>query len=210
MNKNKFKFLKFLNAYRSVESELQYVQAILGDAHLEFETLYRVWCVENDVDLAELNKKNQRKIDLMFVETESHKIKQGLALIEFKEEKHAGTKSLKDVYKAIAKKLHPDALKADDPRRAEYEEDFKRASAANNEGRWGELFDIVDRHGVYLREYDEAIECLRFDIKRIKIDLEKEKSTYSWLYHEAESDQQRENVIKKFLKQLFLHFLQLC
>ena len=203
MNKNKFKFLKFLNEYRSVESELQYVQAILGDAHLEFETLYRVWCVENDVDLAELNKKNQRKIDLMFVETESHKIKQGLALIEFKEEKHAGTKSLKDVYKAIAKKLHPDALKADDPRRAEYEEDFKRASAANNEGRWGELFDIVDRHGVYLREYDEAIECLRFDIKRIKIDLEKEKSTYSWLYHEAESDQQRENVIKKFLKHLF-------
>ena len=203
MKKSKFKFLKFLNEYRSIESELQYVQAILGDAHLEFEAVYRVWCVENDVDLAELNKKNQRKIDLIFVETESHKIKQGLSLRTFKEEKHAETKSLKDVYKAIAKKLHPDALKMDDPRRAEYEEDFKRASAANSEGRWGELFDLVDRHGVPLKEYKEAIECLRFDIKRIKADLEKEKSTYSWLFHEAETDQERENVIKRFLKHLF-------
>ena len=35
MKKGKFKFLKFLNEYRSIESELQYVQAILGDAHLE-------------------------------------------------------------------------------------------------------------------------------------------------------------------------------
>lgn len=203
MNKNKFKFLKFLNEYRSVESELQYVQAILGDAHLEFEVLYRIWCAENDVDLEELNKKNQRKVDMIFVETESHKIKQGLALREFKEERHAETKSLKDVYKAVAKKLHPDALKVDDPRRTEYEEDFKRASVANDEGRWGELFDIVDRHGVTLKEYKEAIECLKFDIKRIKAELEKEKSTYSWLYHEAETDQQRENVIKRFLGHLF-------
>ena len=203
MNKNRFKFLKFLNEYRSIEYDLQYVQAILGDAHLEFEVLYRVWCVESDVDLEELNKKNQRKVDMIFVETQSHEIKQGLALREFKEEKHTESKNLKDIYKAIAKKLHPDALKMDDPRRAEYEEDFKRASAANNEGRWGELFDIVDRHGVTLKEYKEAIECLKFDIKRIKAELEKEKSTYSWLYHEAESDQQRENVIKRFLKHLF-------
>ena len=203
MKKGKFKFLKFLNEYRSVESELQYVQAILGDAHLEFEVLYKVWCVENNVDLEELNKKNQRKVDMIFVETASHKIKQGLELREFKDEKHTESKSLKDIYKTIAKKLHPDALKMDDPRRAEYEEDFKKASAANDEGKWGEFFDIVDRHGVTLKEYKEAIECLRFDIKRIKADLEKEKNTYSWLYHEAESDQQRENVIKKFLKHLF-------
>jgi hypothetical protein len=203
MKKDKFKFLKFLNEYRSIESELRYVQEILGDAHLEFEVLYRVWCAENDVDLKELSEKNQKKADLIFTERHSNKVKQGLALIAFKEEKHAETKSLKDVYKAIAKKLHPDNLKMDDPRRVEYEEDFKRASAANNEGRWGELFDIVDRHGVYLNEHKEAIECLKFDIKRLKIELEKEKITYSWLYHEAESDLQRENVIKQFLRHLF-------
>lgn len=203
MNKNKFKFLKFLNEYRSIEYDLQYVRAILGDAHLEFEVRYRLWCVENDVDVEELNKKNQRKVDMIFVETQSHEIKQGLALREFKEEKHTESKNLKDIYKAIAKKLHPDALKMDDPRRAEYEEDFKRASVANDEGRWGELFDIVDRHGVTLKEYKEAIECLKFDIKRIKAELEKEKSTYSWLHYEAETDQQRENVIKRFLGHLF-------
>jgi|TARA_R110001583_G_scaffold145154_1_gene297191 uncharacterized small protein (DUF1192 family) len=203
MKKGKFKFLKFLNEYRSIESELHYVQAVLSDAHLEFEVFYKIWCVENDVDLEELNKKNQRKVDMIFVESQSHKIKQDISLRTFKEEKHTESKSLKDVYKAVAKKLHPDALRMDDPRRAEYEEDFKRASVANDEGKWGELFDIVDRHGVSFKEYEEAIECLRFDIKRIKAELEKEKSTYSWLHHEAESDQQRENVIKRFLGHLF-------
>tara|TARA_R110002126_G_scaffold60107_1_gene156810 strand:- start:365 stop:556 length:192 start_codon:yes stop_codon:yes gene_type:complete len=62
MKKGKFKFLKFLNEYRSIESELHYVQAVLSDAHLEFEVFYKIWCVENDVDLEELIKKTKGRL----------------------------------------------------------------------------------------------------------------------------------------------------
>jgi hypothetical protein len=203
VRKDKFKFLKLLNEYRSIDYELQYVKEHLGDVHLEFEVFYRTWCANNGVDLDELNKRNQRKVDMIFLNEKSHDIKQGLMLESFKEDKSDSVKGIKHVYKSVARKLHPDLLDSSDPRFEEYENDFKKASSANEEGRWGELFDIVDKHGISLKSYKEAIECLRFDIKRVKEDLEKEKSTYSWLYSEAESAEQRVGIVKRFLKHLY-------
>lgn len=204
MRKDRFKFLKLLNEYRSVDYELKYVRASLQEAHLEFEVYYRSWCAENGVDLEELNKRNQRKVDMIFMETKAHQIKQGLILSEFKENRVQNKESnLKYAYKSIARKLHPDLLPRDDPRLEEYEEDFKRASRANEEGLWGELFDIVDKYKINLKDYKEAIECLKFDIRRLEEDLKKEKSTYSWLYSEAESEEQRVGVVKRFLRHLF-------
>tara|TARA_B100000287_G_scaffold264164_1_gene248595 strand:- start:3052 stop:3675 length:624 start_codon:yes stop_codon:yes gene_type:complete len=203
MKRGKFKFLKLLNEYRSINYELKYVRDVLEDVHLEFEDFYRTWCAENNVDLEELNQRNQRKVDMIFMENKAHKIKQELMLSSFKEERVEAAPSLKQVYKSIARKLHPDLLDTEDPRLEEYEEGFKKASRAHEEGKWGELFDLVDKHNIKLKEYKEAIECLKFDIKRVKSDLEKEKSTYSWLYYEAESDEQRIGVVKRFLKHLF-------
>ena len=203
MKKDKFKFLKLLNEYRSIEYELKYVRATLEDTHLEFEMYYREWCANNGVDLQKLNERNQRKVDMIFMEGKAHKLKQELMLASFKEEKVSNGSNLKHVYKAIARKLHPDLLSNDDPRLEEYEEDFKKASSANEKGRWGELFDVVEKHGINLKDYKEAIECLKFDIKRLKADLEKEKGTYSWLYSEAESEEQRVGVVKRFLRHLF-------
>ena len=203
MKKDKFKFLKLLNEYRSIEYELKYVKAAVEDAHLEFEIYYKTWCANNGVDLDELNRRNQRKVDLIFMENKSHAIKQGLMLASFKEEKQKTNSNLKQVFKSIARKLHPDLLSRDDPRLEEYEEDFKKASRANEEGLWGELFDVVDRHGINLKSYKDAIECLKFDIKRLQEDLRKEKSTYSWLYTEAESEEQRIGIVKTFLRHLF-------
>ena len=203
MKRGKFKFLKLLNEYRSIDYELKYVRDVLEEAHQEFEIFYRTWCVENDVDLQQLNERNQRKVDMIFMEEKAHKMKQGLMLASFKEEKEESGANLKHIYKSIARKLHPDLLDAEDPRLEEYEADFKRATSAKEEGKWGELFDVVDKHGIKLKEYKEAIECLKFDIKRVEADLEKEKSSYSWHYHEAESDEQRGGVVKRFLRHLF-------
>ncbi len=203
MRRGKFKFLKLLNEYRSMDYELKYVRDVLEEIHLEYELFYIEWCAENDIDLKQLKERNQRKVDMIFMEEKSHEIKQGLMLASFKEEKEDSGADMKHVYKSIARKLHPDLLDANDPRLEEYEADFKKATSAHAEGRWGELFDVVDKHGIKLKEYKDAIECLRFDIKRIKADLEKEKSSYSWHYFEAESDEQREVVVRRFLRHLF-------
>ena len=49
MKRGKFKFLKLLNEYRSINYELKYVRDVLEDVHLEFDVFYRTWCVENNV-----------------------------------------------------------------------------------------------------------------------------------------------------------------
>jgi hypothetical protein len=190
--------MKLLNEFRSLDYELKYVKEILREGHLEFEMYYRKWCEDNGVDLAALNKKNEKKIEASFQKTNSTQIKQ---MVERKEE--ATKKDFKSLYKAIARKLHPDTLKNDDPRKFEYSEAFKKATDAKSNGKWGQLFDVVDKYDIYLGEYDDAIECLKGDIKRVEKEIKQEKASYSWALYEAETEQQKAQVVKNFLRQLF-------
>jgi len=196
--KGRLKFLKLLNEFRSLDYELKYVKEILRDAHLEFEIYHRKWCDDNGVDLVELNKNNQKNVEVSFQKTNSTQIKQ---MVERKTE--ASEKDFKSLYKAIARKLHPDALKNDDPRKFEYSEAFKRATDAKSNGKWGQLFDVVDKYDIFLGEYDDAIECLKLDIKRVEGEIKQEKASYSWAMYEAETEQQKAQVVKNFLRQLF-------
>ena len=72
MKKGKFKFLTLLNKYRSIKSEISYIKEVLDEAHKEFELYYRSWCIDNNVDIGELNKRNQRKIDMIFIKSISN------------------------------------------------------------------------------------------------------------------------------------------
>ena len=196
--KGRLKFMKLLNEFRSLDYELKYVREILREGHLEFELYYRKWCEDNEIDLAALNKKNEKEVKASFQKTNSTQIKQ---MAERKEE--ASKKDFKSLYKAIARKLHPDTLKNDDPRKFEYSEAFKKATDAKSNGKWGQLFDVVDKYDIYLGEYDDAIECLRGDIKRVEKEIKQEKASYSWALYEAETEQQKAQVVKNFLRQLF-------
>ena len=203
MKKGKFKFLTLLNKYRSIKSEISYIKEVLDEAHKEFELYYRSWCIDNNVDIGELNKRNQRKIDMIFINEKSHRLKQELIAKEFSREKKEESKDAKDIFKLIARKLHPDTVSNDDPRKNEFEEDFKKAANANKAGKWGDLFDIVEKYKINLNDYSTAIECLEYDIKRISSEISKEKNSYSWLLFEAETEKEKEIVVKRFLKQMF-------
>lgn len=197
--KPRLQFLKYLNDFRSRNFELQFVREILKDAHLEFETYHRRFCAENNIDLRKLNEKNARKVDMMIINDQTTKLRKAVILAEKKEKTH----DFKKIYKQVAKKLHPDLFKEDDPRKYEFTEAFKKATLAKEEGRWGDLFDIVDKHNIFIGEYDEAIECLKLEIKRVEEEIDKEKSSYSWALHEAKTEAERQNVVKRFLRQLF-------
>ena len=74
------------------------VKEILREAHQEFEVFYRRWCAERDIDLAELNKKNQKKVDAAFQKPQS----KGIIPTDTpkkKQDKH------KDIYKSLAKRF---------------------------------------------------------------------------------------------------------
>src|SRR5210317_931974 len=103
--KERLKFLKLLNEFRSLDYELQYVKEVLGVAHQEFEEYYREWCAENDVDLAELNKANSKKVAVTFQKVDTTELRQ-----KVNQKLEAESRDFKSVYRKLAKKLHPDML----------------------------------------------------------------------------------------------------
>jgi len=197
MRKQKLKFKKLLNEYRSLFYEMQYVVEILKDANPEFEIYYRQYCTTNDIDLDELNKTHATRVQQVFSSCT------GLSLAE-KEEDRRHEFDSKKLFRQIAKRFHPDVMSIDDPRKEEYEEVFKKASGAIDQGRWGDLFDVAERYDLDLDDYGAVNKSLRLDIGRIKKEIFHKKESYAWLLQECEdSTPCKDNVVKRFLKHLF-------
>ena len=192
----KLKFKKLLNEYKSHKFELEMVREILKDAHLEFEVFYRRWCAENDVDIAELNKQNQKKVQVIFEKQE-----EGLAVIESREEKKKDKH--KKVYREIARKIHPDKLETSDPRFWEYTNAFKDVNRAIEKENWGDLFEVVDRYNIWLTEYDEACEDIQNSIDETKSLIQHEKKVTHGL---CMSVKKTRLVKKESLKIFFINF----
>ena len=191
----RFRFKKLLNEYKSSEYELKMVREILKDAHLEFEVFYRQWCAERDIDLAGLNEQNKKKVDVIFE-------KQEQALVPTAAPKEKKSKH-KDVYRSIAKKIHPDKLDSADSRYWQDYMDFKDATRAMTEGKWGTLFDIADRHKIFMSNYDEICEDIQEDLTSVSSLIESEKASFSWKLHQCKDQSCKDALVRSFLLQLF-------
>ena len=192
----KLKFKKLLNEYKSHKYELKLVREILKDAHLEFEVFYRRYCAENDIDLAELTKQNQKVVDMIF-----HSEETGIVSNDPHPKKETRHKS---VYREIARKIHPDKLDTSDPRFWEYTNAFKTVNESMNSGQYGDLFEIADKYEVYLGDYDEVYEDLKNNTEEIKQKIKSESATYSYALYECDDDEEcKEKVVKNFLWQIF-------
>jgi hypothetical protein len=194
--RKKYKFKQLLNQYRSLEKELKNIREIMRDLHYQFEDDYRWYCSKHSVDTKKLNKDNSQKVAKIFEEKS--------VVPRVREKLASQDRDHSQLYKDIARKIHPDKVGYDDPRYPMYEEDFKKANNAANFGLWGDLFDIADKYSIDIRDYDTVIESLQIDIKRVKKEIHAEKSTYSWKLFNCDGDHKcRENVIRDFLKQVF-------
>lgn len=195
--RKKYKFKTLLNEYRYLSKELRYIDEILVEASKEFEIYHREYCKENNIDLANLNKVHSKEVKKILSNN-------GAILKSLKTKEYQKEYDSKDIFRTIARKFHPDVLTADDPNKSEYEDVFKRASAAIDEGNWGELFDIVDEYDLDLKDYESAIASLKKDIKRTQEKIQSKKDMYSYLLYECEDDKNcKDNLIKRFLKHLF-------
>jgi hypothetical protein len=191
----RFRFKKLLNEYKSSEYELKMVREILKDAHLEFEVFYRQWCAERDIDLSALNDQNKQKVDVIF-EQQEHAL-MPIAPAKEKKAKH------KNVYKSIAKKIHPDKLDTSDSRYWQDYMDFKDATRAMAEGSWGKLFDIADRHRIHMSNYDEICKDIGEDLEGVNSLIRSEQATYSWKLYHCKDEACKDELAKSFLQQLF-------
>ena len=186
-----------MNKYRSLFYEEQYVLEVLNDWNHKFESYYRSYCEEQEIDLDKLNKENSTRVNNAFSSSKALALKN--ACQNTKEEFDS-----KKLFRQIAKKFHPDTLSEDDPKRNEYEAAFKKAAGAIKEGKWGQLFDVADQYDLELSQYDEINRSLLIDIDRLSKKIESKKNTYAWLLYDCDDETNcKDNVIKKFLNHMF-------
>jgi len=178
--KEKLKFKKLLNEFRSLEAEYDYNGEILREATETFECTYLKWCEDNGVDLDALQQEKNKKVII----NKNPKQTEDFSRSELKEK----PKKHKDVFKSVAKKIHPDKVGESDPRHEEFTSAFQRATAAMNEGQWGELFDVIDRYKIEIPDYDIANDSLEKDIERMSKKLQSQKTTYAWHLQNCNGD----------------------
>ena len=81
--------------------------------------------------------------------------------------------------------------------------DFKAASSAYESGDWAMLLQIAEEHNIMPQDLDEILPVMKEEAKRLRETIENNKKMYSWSFQECETQECKEELVKKFLKHLF-------
>jgi len=187
-------------------SELEYVETVLRDAHVEFEKYYQGFCSMNEVPVGELNQQNSEKLDKIFPKKEQKVDEEGLIKMEQPKKENPAHKVFQKMYRLIAKKLHPDKLSTQEqtPDIVEKVESFKQATAAYNKRNWAEFLDICEKYDILPTRYEKISSVIRNEISETNKTTKAKKMAFSWRFYECEEDKGcKDMVIKDFLYQLF-------
>ena len=111
------------------------------------------------------------------------------------------------LFKKIALKVHPDKL---DPLKQSYnerrqmEEDFRNANKALENKEYFILIEIAERLDIALPpNYTQQIRWMNEQLDLVNRELMKQKSTYSYLFAEKNTKQEKDLLMRQFVKQLF-------
>ncbi len=195
MGSKKLRFKKLLNEYRYLIKEQEFVQEIMKEANRDFDYEYRDFCDRNELDYEELTGRKAPEDE----EAQGDQIiEQGKEEeVEEEPERIEVPFHIKQLYKSIARKLHPDSLAASDPEYDEKVKDFKEAGRAVDTGHWGALLDIADRRNVKIIHYAQIAKAIKEDITRIEAEVKDKQQTFAWHVYECDED---EDCIERLMK----------
>ena len=196
------KYRKKVKELLFVRSELEYQEELLSETHPVFEEYYRKYCMDNRISLDNLNKNNDEKVQKIFQSCKA--TTEGL-VHKPRKEKENPTKVFDQIYRTIAKEIHPDKLskRLSTEEVIEKEEMFKKASLAMSKEDWGKLLEIADWLGVKPRTFNGIEEQINLEIKKLKKLIENNEKMYSWVFSNCETEQEKDQVVKDFLFHLF-------
>lgn len=185
------RFKQLLNQFKSLKFEEEYMKDYLTEANEDFEEAFEKYLEENGITNEELEGPPQEPQPVIEDDGQLHE-----SSTEPIDMKH-----FKKAHKKLVKILHPDRQRANDPRREEHEEDFKRLTTALNERIWAEFFEIADKYNVELDRVEEANRLLLEDIEKTSETIESKKKTFSWFLSQCGDSQDcRDNVMEVYLR----------
>lgn len=223
---NLLRWKRTLNELKFKHSELEFIEDINSSHAQEFQMYLEDFCAQKQVDLADLNRNLLAAQTIKIEEHESHEAlelpeseieEDGALVVHHKTPEPAFTdevseKDSKELYESFAKLfkkialyLHPDrSLGLSEEEKAERVELFKEAQAALKEERYYFLLELSDRFGVRTpKNYKQQNRWMRIKIQEIDSKIHQEKITYNYKYAECETEEEKQQLMKNFIYQVF-------
>jgi len=226
----KLKWKRALSRLRFCYDELEYTKESAKAAGPEFEAFYRKFCAERNIDISKLDNLNKERLDDLYgryeiadgdtedeanidaiddtalVIHEAAPLKEGNEEYEMSADDIAMHDAFSKLFKKIALKLHPDRIDKslpDDEIKMRVNM-FQKANQAFEDKKYYFLLDLADRYSIITpKNYDLQARWMKRESQKVVQIVDKEKNTYNYSFAEAETVEQKELLIKKFIYQLF-------
>ena len=218
------KWKRALNEIKFKHEELELVREIC-DAHgVEFQMFMEEYCAKNNIDLKALNHKRDSELNQ---KQDSEKNKQiessehhGIVHLEnppvfdapeFEEvrienkDKDEMHKTFKDLFKKLALNLHPDRVGNLTPEERDVRLNmFKDAKQALDNGDYFLLLDMSERFNIRIpKNFKQQTRWMKARIKQLDQEIQTQKHTYNYVFSECEVEDEKVNIVKNFLRQIF-------
>tara|TARA_Y100001937_G_scaffold31101_1_gene44618 strand:+ start:3727 stop:4428 length:702 start_codon:yes stop_codon:yes gene_type:complete len=224
----KLQWKRYVNKLRYLHDEIDLVVEISNKTGNEFQNYLETYCAKNEISLKELNKNHSDKVENAYKglreektngrflqdnenETESNVLAHSSDAISEEEqiiekENSEVHEAFNKLFKKLALHLHPDRMKKDMPEdeKSRHLELFNEAKESLETKRYFILLDLAEKYNISLpKNYKEQINWMRRQIDLLDQKLAGKKTTYNYLFAECESDDEKDLLVKKFIKQLF-------
>lgn len=214
-----------VNEIRYKHNELELLKEMSEDYGPIFRQHLQRYCEENEVDLPSLEKQRGLSVSIRkgkenheraaieeetggaLVVADEHMMDEEPAPPAEPESKDTSEvhEVFKKLFKKLATHLHPDRVMGlTEEERHDRLEMFKEAKQALDEERYFFLLDLSDRFKVRLpRNYRQQTRWMKNKIKQLDREIKTQQATYNFAYAECETEEEKEKLIKMFLKQLY-------
>lgn len=218
------KWHRAVNEIRYKHNEVKLLQEMADEYNPIFNNHVRKYCEENGVDLEAAQKRagltasvrkgkeNHEKEEESKLLTDSELsdvmvdvLDEGSPMPQPSEEEDEMHSIFKKLFKKLAIHLHPDKVMGltDDERRDRLEM-FKEAKQALDEERYFFLLDLSDRFSITLpSNYKQQTRWMKTKSKQLDEEISAKKSSFNYAYAECDTDEEREKLVKLFLKQVY-------
>jgi len=222
----KLRWKRVLNDCKHAKQELDLVESLNREVAPSFQEYYEKFLTERDLDLDELNRQHADKIREAYnipeaieidgsvpVEADSSSLIVDVEKRDKTEEEQLTEDDIvlhgifAKLFKKIALKVHPDKidpLKHSYHERRQMEQDFRDANKALENKEYFILIEIAERLDIALpNNYTQQIRWMNQQLDTVNRELMKQKTTYSYLFAEKQTKEEKDLLIRQFIKQLF-------
>ena len=226
----KLKWRRALSTLKYLYEELDYVNEVSSEAAPEFEKFYRQFCAEKNVNIAELDRQHKERLDELYgrnaiaddsadEQPEVDSIGDASIVIhknnskQEEEQEYQMTaddiaihEAFAKLFKKIALVIHPDKIdkKLPDDEIKSRINMFTKAKDALEDKKYYVLLEIAERFKITTpRNYDLQTRWMKKEAQSVSLQIDSTKNTYNYTFGIAETEQEKVNLIRKFLQQLF-------